>query len=93
MTIDLDEALTGADLVVETIVEEVEPKRGARARGGSPSPRDPDHEHVVALGGRGGRRAATARALRRSPLPQPAGAVQVVEIVAARAPPPRPWRP
>ena len=32
MTTDLDEALTGADLVVETIVEEVEPKRGVLAR-------------------------------------------------------------
>jgi 3-hydroxybutyryl-CoA dehydrogenase len=32
MTTDLDEALTGADLVVETIVEEVEPKRAVLAR-------------------------------------------------------------
>jgi 3-hydroxybutyryl-CoA dehydrogenase len=32
MTTDLDEALTGADLVVETIVEEVEPKRAVIAR-------------------------------------------------------------
>ena len=32
MTTDLDEALTGADMVVETIVEEVEPKRGVLAR-------------------------------------------------------------
>jgi len=31
-TIDLDEALTGADLVVEAIVEEVEPKRAVLAR-------------------------------------------------------------
>ena len=30
MTTDLDEALTGADLVVETIVEEVEPKRSSQ---------------------------------------------------------------
>ena len=33
MTTDLDEALAGADLVVETIVEEVEPKRAVLARG------------------------------------------------------------
>jgi 3-hydroxybutyryl-CoA dehydrogenase len=32
MTTDLDEALTGAELVVETIVEEVEPKRTVLAR-------------------------------------------------------------
>jgi 3-hydroxybutyryl-CoA dehydrogenase len=32
MTTDLDEALTGTDLVVETVVEEVEPKRGVLAR-------------------------------------------------------------
>jgi len=32
MTTDLDEALAGAHLVVETIVEEVEPKRGVLAR-------------------------------------------------------------
>ena len=32
MTTDLDEALTGAELVVETIVEEVEPKRAVLAR-------------------------------------------------------------
>jgi 3-hydroxybutyryl-CoA dehydrogenase len=32
MTTDLDEALTGVDLVVETIVEEVEPKRAVIAR-------------------------------------------------------------
>jgi 3-hydroxybutyryl-CoA dehydrogenase len=32
MTTDLDGALTGADLVVETVVEEVEPKRGVLAR-------------------------------------------------------------
>ena len=32
MTTDLDEALAGADLVVETIVEEVEPKRAVLAR-------------------------------------------------------------
>ena len=32
MTTDLDEALTGAGLVVETIVEEVEPKRAVLAR-------------------------------------------------------------
>lgn len=32
MTTDLEEALTGADLVVETIVEEVEPKRAVLAR-------------------------------------------------------------
>ena len=32
MTTDLDEALAGAYLVVETIVEEVEPKRGVLAR-------------------------------------------------------------
>jgi 3-hydroxybutyryl-CoA dehydrogenase len=32
MTTNLDEALTGADLVVETIVEEVEPKRAVLAR-------------------------------------------------------------
>jgi 3-hydroxybutyryl-CoA dehydrogenase len=32
MTTDLDEALTGADLVVETIVEEVGPKRAVLAR-------------------------------------------------------------
>ena len=52
-TTDLDEALTGADLVVETIVEEVEPKRACpRARGGARrARRDPDDEHVVALGG------------------------------------------
>jgi 3-hydroxyacyl-CoA dehydrogenase len=32
MTTDLDETLTGAELVVETIVEEVEPKRAVLAR-------------------------------------------------------------
>ena len=32
MTTDLDEALTGADMVVETIVEEVEPKRAVLVR-------------------------------------------------------------
>ena len=32
MTTDLDEALSGAELVVETIVEEVEPKRAVLAR-------------------------------------------------------------
>src|SRR6187551_3260609 len=32
MTTDLEEALTGAELVVETIVEEVEPKRAVLAR-------------------------------------------------------------
>jgi 3-hydroxybutyryl-CoA dehydrogenase len=32
MTTDLDEALTGAELVVETIVEEVEPKRSVLVR-------------------------------------------------------------
>jgi 3-hydroxybutyryl-CoA dehydrogenase len=40
MTTDLDEALAGADLVVETIVEEVEPKRAVLARAEELAPPD-----------------------------------------------------
>ena len=57
LTTSLDEALDGAGLVVETIVEEAEPKRELLARAEEVARRrDPDDEHVLASAGRARRR-------------------------------------
>ena len=61
MTTSADDALAGAELVIETIVEELEPKREllTRAEELAAPDCDPDHEHVV-LAARPARRGASA---------------------------------